>query len=171
MPTDKARFIARAVEREVRIWWSAFVCSYPIQLSVVRDGQLKFRHVTSMWSLKPIIAPLLLLPVEGKASPRTKHLIEDQVLEAMELLGAAYKHSAQHAACKVLCLKECVLHLAIILRYRLNAMRLTSTTTPLWQSEKAYINCVLHKCSVLQRHLDSFSIHVQMYNNESLVWA
>ena len=46
-----------------------------------------------------IVAPC---PVEGKASPDTKQLIEDQVLEAMELLGVAYKPSAYDAACKVL---------------------------------------------------------------------
>eukprot|EP00731_Ephydatia_muelleri_P008579 Em0004g917a len=41
------------------------------------------------------------MPVEGKASPDTKQLIEDQVLEAMELLGVAYKPSAYDAACKM----------------------------------------------------------------------
>ncbi|KAL5496874.1 hypothetical protein EMCRGX_G013245 [Ephydatia muelleri] len=63
MPTDKARFIARAVARESEI------------------------------------ANL----IEGKASPDTKQLIEDQVLEAMELLGVAYKPSAYDAACKIKC--------------------------------------------------------------------
>ncbi|KAL5496865.1 hypothetical protein EMCRGX_G013235 [Ephydatia muelleri] len=65
MPTDKARFIARAVARESEI--------------------------------------ANLSSVEGKASPDTKQLIEDQVLEAMELLGVAYKPSAYDAACKIKC--------------------------------------------------------------------
>lgn len=107
-----------------------------------------------IWSEKHhnIFVPL---PVEGKASPHTKQLIEDQVLEAMELLGVAYKPSAYNAACKVLNQDGIELlilfQLAIIFCYRLNAMLLISMTTPLQLLEKAYIHCTFPKCSVLLR--------------------